>query len=75
MVIAKHCELTKEKYFDGCTLRQFMVEIMNACTMNNIRSDKRLGNMLPYLMGDIYFNHSKITDAWIDNELRNRIDA
>lgn len=68
-VIAKYNALADEKYFDGCTLRNFMLEILNMCVMNNIRSDKRLDNLLPDIMGNIYFNHSKITDAWIVREL------
>lgn len=61
VVISKYNELTAERFFDGCTLRQFMVEVMNACIINNIRSEKRLSSMLPYLMGDIYFRHSTVT--------------
>ena len=61
MVIAKHNQLTAERFFDGCTLKQFMVEVLNMCVMNNIRSEKTLVKNLPFYMGQIYFNHSKVS--------------
>lgn len=59
-VITKYEELTKEKYFSGITLKSFMVQIMNAMLRNNVRSEKRANSMLSFLMGEIYFNNSKV---------------
>lgn len=61
IVIAKYNSLTEEKFFDGITLRNFMVEVMNMCIINRIASEKTLDCQLPNFMGEIYFNHSKVT--------------
>lgn len=61
IVIAKYNTLTEERFFDGITLRNFMIEVMNMCQINRIASEKTLDRQLPYFMGDIYFNHSKVT--------------
>lgn len=60
-VIAKYNSLTEERFFDGITLRNFMIEVMNMCQINRIASEKTLDRQLPYFMGEIYFNHSKVT--------------
>lgn len=60
-VIANYNSLTKDRFFDGITLRNFMVEVMNMCKINRIASEKTLDRMLPIIMGEIYFNHSKVT--------------
>jgi hypothetical protein len=62
-VIAKYNTLTTEEFFDGCTLRQFMIEVMNMCQMNNIKSSTRLNNFLPMTLGQIYVAHSKVSGS------------
>ena len=60
IVIAKYNNLTGERFFDGCTLRQFMIEVMNLCTINRIRSEKRLDSMLATFIDNVYHDHSRI---------------
>ena len=31
--------------------------------MNNVKSEKRAASMLPFLMGNVYFNNSKVTGS------------
>jgi hypothetical protein len=59
-IIAKHEELKAEKFYNGISLKDFMVQILNAMTRNNVKSAKRAESMLSFLMGDIYFNNSKV---------------
>lgn len=60
-VINKYNMLTGEEFFDGCTLKQFMLEVMNMCVINRIASETTLKRMLPIFLGDIYFSHSKVS--------------
>lgn len=59
-VISKYNDLTKEEFFNGITLNNFMIQVLNSMVRNNIKSANRASSMLPFLMGDIYFNNSKI---------------
>lgn len=60
-IIAKYESLKNEQFFNGITLKDFMVQILNAMQMNNVRSDKRATSMLPFLMGNIYFQNTTVT--------------
>ena len=60
VVISKYNELTTEQFFNNITLKEFMLEVINAMVRNNIKSEKRAENMLPFYLGDIYCNNSKI---------------
>ena len=59
-VIAEYNSLTAEKFFDGCSLRTFMVEVMQMCQINRIGSAKTLDAKLPFFMGKVYVKHSKV---------------
>lgn len=58
VVIEKYEELTKENFFQGITLKGFMCEVLSAMVINNIKSEKRAIAMLPFLMGNVYFDNS-----------------
>lgn len=71
IVIAKYNNLTENKFFDGCTLRNFMLEVMRMCQMNHIGSTKTLDSKLPFILGQIATNHSRIQgDDRLTNELK-----
>ena len=57
-IIAKYEELKNENFFQGQPLKDFMVAILNAMIMNNVKSEKRASSMLPFLMGNVYFEFS-----------------
>jgi hypothetical protein len=59
-VIAKYNQLSTEKFFDGVTVRDFMIEVMQGMTNNNCKSANKASSVLPFVMGDIYFNHSTV---------------
>ena len=61
IVISEYEELKKEKFFNNITLRNFMIQVMNLMAMQNIKSEKRASQMLPYILGDVYFNNSSVT--------------
>jgi hypothetical protein len=60
VVIAKFEALKSEKFYNGITLKNFMLEVLSAMQMNNVRSEKRAKEMLPFLMSNVYVNNSKI---------------
>lgn len=57
-IIAKYEALTKEKFFQGHSLKMFMVEILQAMQRNNVKSEKTAASKLPFLMGQVYFDFS-----------------
>jgi hypothetical protein len=59
-IISNYNNLTKEQFFNGISLKDFMLQVMQAMQMNNVKSEKRASSMLPFLMGNIYFNNSKV---------------
>lgn len=59
-VISKYNDLTKEEFFNGITLKDFMLIIYKAMSINNPKSDKRAASLLPTIIGNVYFNNSKI---------------
>jgi hypothetical protein len=53
-----------------------MVEVLNAMIRNNIKSEKRAVSMFPFLMGDIYFNNSKVVaEDKITNALKAKYEG
>lgn len=61
IVISKYEALKAEQFFNGISLKDFMIQILSAMQINNVKSDKRAASMLPFLMGNVYFNNSKVT--------------
>ena len=59
-IISKYNDLATENFFNGITLKDFMMQILAAMQMNNIKSAKRASSMLPFLMGNVYHNNSKV---------------
>lgn len=60
VVIAKYEALKNEQYFNGISLKDFMVQVLNLMVINNVKSENRAASMLPFLMGNVYFKNSKI---------------
>lgn len=67
VVIEKYNKLTEEKFFTGISLKDFMLEVLKR--MEAVKSEKRAVKMLPFVMGDIYFNNSKIQNNGLDAKL------
>lgn len=62
-VISKYNNLAAEEFFNGISLKDFMVQVLKSMQMQNIKSAKRAASMLPFLMGSVYFNNSKVTGS------------
>ena len=60
VVIDKYNELTQHENFDGITLKAFMNEVITICRMNGIASEKTLEKKLPFFLGNIFVQHSRI---------------
>lgn len=60
VVIAKYEALKNEQYFNGISLKDFMVQVLNLMVINNVKSANRAESMLPFLMGNVYHKNSKI---------------
>jgi len=71
-VINNYNELTKEKFFNGITLRDFMVAVMQAMVMNNPKSDKRAAGLLPYIMSSVYASNCEVM---VVNDLDAKLEA
>lgn len=57
-IISKYDSLKSETFFQGQSLKDFMVAILNSMVVNNIKSEARAAKMLPFLIGNIYFQFS-----------------
>ena len=68
VVLESYKKLTEEKFFNGISLKDFMVQVFNLMVVNNIKSEKRAASMLPFLMGDVYAKNSRV-------EVVNDLDA
>lgn len=59
-VIGKYEKLTKEKFFNGITLKDFMLQAMSVLVRNNVKSEKTASKILLIALGEIYMNNSKV---------------
>lgn len=66
VVIAKYNELSLEKFFNGISLKDFMCEVLKR--MESCKSEKRAVKMFPFVIGEIYFNNSKIENNGLDDK-------
>ena len=60
IVIAEYNSLTNDKFFNGISLKDFMVSVMKAMSMNNPKSEKRAASLLPNVMSRISADCSSI---------------
>jgi hypothetical protein len=60
IVISEYNKMTSEKFFNGCTLAQFMREVFHLMLMNNVKSERVAVSKLPYLMGNVYFQNTTV---------------
>jgi hypothetical protein len=61
IVISKYNDLTNEAFFNGISLKNFMIQVMNSMSINNPKSDKRAASLLPFVMGNVYVANSKVS--------------
>lgn len=59
-VISQFENLKTEKFYNGVSLKQFMVEVFQQMDRNNPKSEKKALSLLPFVMGDVYFNNSNV---------------
>lgn len=72
-VIAKFNKMTEEKFYNGITLKSFMVEVMKGMEMNNPKSANRAASLLPFVMGQVYVDNSKVVaEDRMTDYLRNK---
>ena len=73
VIIAKYNNLTSNKFYNGITLKNFMIEILNAMVRNNVKSEKRAAKLLPQFLDDTFYKNSSIsTPNSIDDKIRNK---
>ena len=74
VIIAKHEALKLSFNYSGISLKNFMLDIMNAMIRNNVNSEKTAASKLPFLMGDIFCENSKIESrGFISNKVSENI--
>jgi len=60
IVIAKHTKLTSETFYNGITLKDFMLQVMAVLVRNNVKSEKTASKILTIALGEVYVNNSKV---------------
>lgn len=70
MVIASYEQLTKEKFFNGISLKDFMVQVYNRMLENNPKSEKRASSLIGGILESVSHKNSKIgTPSSIDAKM------
>ncbi len=59
-ILAEYEKLKKERFFNGISLKEFMILVMNMMANNKPKSEKRCASLLPTILGTISFNNSTI---------------
>ena len=76
VVIEKYNKLTGEEFFNGISLRDFMIQVMKLMTINNPKSEKRAASLLHYIIGDAYVNNSKLKVVNnLDDKMRQKYEG
>jgi len=60
IIIAKYNELQNENFFDGISLKDFMLEVMHLFVMNRVKSEKTAVSKLPFLLANVFCKHNTI---------------
>jgi len=60
IVIEKYNTLTNSEFFNGISMKDFMVQAYNMMVANNIKSEKRASSLLPFVLGQISADNSKV---------------
>lgn len=58
-VIEKYNAISYNEFFTGITLKEFMLKVYNDLLNNNPRSEKRAASLLPTILGNVAYNHSR----------------
>lgn len=59
-VIEQFEKLSKEKFYNGVTIKQFMIEVLKGMERNNPKSEKRASFFLPMVMGNVHMNNTQV---------------
>lgn len=71
-VINNYSQLATEPFFNGITLKEFMIEVMRIMTINNPKSDKRAASLLPYIISNVYASNCEVQ---VVNDLDEKLAA
>lgn len=58
LVISNYTNLTNETHFNGISLKEFMVQILDSMVLNGVKSEKRAASLLPSLVEMAFVNNS-----------------
>jgi hypothetical protein len=73
VVISKFEALQNEQFYNGISLKSFMIEIFNSMVRNNVKSEKTATSKLSFLMGQIYVENSRVEGRdMISEKLENK---
>lgn len=71
-VIAKYNKLTGEQFFNGISLKDFMLQVMRMMEMN-AKSEKTADSKFNFVLGQVYVNNSTLSfRSAKDDALRNQ---
>lgn len=60
VVLADFEKLTKKEFYNGISLKDFMIQVMQLMQNNNPKSEKRATSLLPFLSSNVLVENSKI---------------
>jgi hypothetical protein len=59
LVINVYNETSKNEFFIGISLKDFMLKVYNMMNINNPKSEKRAASLLPTILGYVAYNVSR----------------
>jgi len=68
LVIEKYNTLTTYEFYNGITLHNFMLQVMQLMVINNPRSEKTAKSTLLFALGEVTFENSKLFGRDIKTE-------
>jgi hypothetical protein len=58
-ILYSYESIKSNQFFTGITLKEFMLKILSRMNDNNPKSEKRASSLLPTIIGEVAFNHSR----------------
>ena len=59
-VLINYEKLTKQEFYNGITLKDFMLQVLNVMQNNNPKSEKRASSLLPMLISMTLVSNSRM---------------
>lgn len=60
IVINAHVKASQSQFFNGVTLRDFMIDVYNQMALNSPKSEKRADSIIDFVVSNVVVKHTKV---------------